>query len=511
MIALVTLLALTSPPAAGPFFEPVRPPRPVQVMVHRGLADAAPENTRRALEMAGEDYLEWVEVDIRLTADGQHVLFHDDRLDARTDGRGPLEDRTLAELKRLDAGSWFARRYAGEPILTLAEALELARGRFNLYLDAKRIDPERLAAEVAAAGLQGQVVLYADLATLARARAASGGTLPLMAKWRPGLGEPLAFAEAHGLAAVEVDPSDLSPEAVAAFRACGRKVQARTLGPDDAPEVWDRAIAAGVDWIQTDRPLEVLTRSFRARHPDRPVRFALHRGASRYAPENTIPALELADRLGADFIEVDIRVGRDGRPFLLHDATLERTTSGRGPVSGRTAEELSALDAGAWFGRPFAGTPPPALDAGLAALGPRAHAYLDAKAIPPEDLARAIRQLGLLDRSAVYQSVDYLRRLKAIEPAARAMPPLRRLADLEAVAAIGPYAVDVPWTALTPELIGACHARGILVFSDALGLHERVDEYLRAIDRGVDLIQTDHPARLLRALELHAMGHRPAQ
>src|ERR1041385_8623410 len=58
------------------FFEPIQPPRPFQVMVHRGAANQAPENTRPALQRCIEDGFEWAEVDVRLTKDGQHVLSH---------------------------------------------------------------------------------------------------------------------------------------------------------------------------------------------------------------------------------------------------------------------------------------------------------------------------------------------------------------------------------------------------------------------------------------------------
>jgi glycerophosphoryl diester phosphodiesterase len=87
-----------------------------------------------------------------------------------------------------------------------------------------------------------------------------------------------------------------------------------------------------------------------------------HRGASAYAPENTLPAFELAVEQGADAFELDVRLTRDGAAVVLHDATLERTTSLTGPVRARTLAELRAADAGRWFspdrGRtlPFRGT-----------------------------------------------------------------------------------------------------------------------------------------------------------
>ena len=71
---------------------------------------------------------------------------------------------------------------------------------------------------------------------------------------------------------------------------------------------------------------------------------------------------------------------------------------------------------------------------------------------------------------------------------------------------IGPqparYAVDAAWDILSKDFIARCHAANVKVFSDALGRHERVEDYLQAMEWGIDLIQTDHPLRVLRAIEL---------
>ena len=76
-----------------------------------------------------------------------------------------------------------------------------------------------------------------------------------------------------------------------------------------------------------------------------------HRGASSDAPENTIAAFELALEQGADALEMDIHLSKDGHPVVIHDFTLERTTDGVGPVSARTVRELKRLDGGGWHGR----------------------------------------------------------------------------------------------------------------------------------------------------------------
>ena len=74
-----------------------------------------------------------------------------------------------------------------------------------------------------------------------------------------------------------------------------------------------------------------------------------HRGASAYAPENTLPAFELAARQGADAFELDVRLTMDGAAVVIHDSTLERTTGMNGPVRARTLAELRAADAGRRF------------------------------------------------------------------------------------------------------------------------------------------------------------------
>ncbi len=86
-----------------------------------------------------------------------------------------------------------------------------------------------------------------------------------------------------------------------------------------------------------------------------------HRGASALAPENTMAAFAMAVELGADAIELDLHVSRDGELVVIHDHTLDRTTDGEGPVHTRSLQELKRLDAGRWFGESFAGQRIPTL------------------------------------------------------------------------------------------------------------------------------------------------------
>ena len=96
-------------------------------------------------------------------------------------------------------------------------------------------------------------------------------------------------------------------------------------------------------------------------------RWVAHRGAGRLAPENTLAAFRLGARHGYRAFECDVKLAADGVPFLLHDATLQRTTSGHGRAADYPWSQLARLDAGSWHSRAYAGEPPASLE-GVAAF-----------------------------------------------------------------------------------------------------------------------------------------------
>ena len=96
-----------------------------RIIGHRGAAAVAPENTLAGFRRAHALGARWVEFDVRLTADDRCVLLHDDLLDRTTDGSGPASELTLDQLAVLDAGSWFDPSFAGEPIPTFEETIDL--------------------------------------------------------------------------------------------------------------------------------------------------------------------------------------------------------------------------------------------------------------------------------------------------------------------------------------------------------------------------------------------------
>ncbi|HEX2514267.1 MAG TPA: glycerophosphodiester phosphodiesterase family protein, partial [Chloroflexota bacterium] len=127
----------TAGTAAGPSW--LRPDQGYRTLVvaHRGASAEAPENTLAAFRLALQQGAPAVECDVHLSADGYPVVIHDETVDRTTNGKGAVGGLTRAALQGLDAGSWRGPRFAGEPIPTLEETLELCAGRARLFIEIK--------------------------------------------------------------------------------------------------------------------------------------------------------------------------------------------------------------------------------------------------------------------------------------------------------------------------------------------------------------------------------------
>ena len=142
-----------------------------QIVAHRGASADRPENTLAGIGRAISSGATAVEVDVRTTKDNHLVILHDATLERTTNGRGPVRKKTLAELKRLDAGSWFSPKYSGERIPTLGEVLTLCRGKIDVLLDLKEKGApyaRAVVAEVRAKGDPRQVIVGVRSAEQAR-------------------------------------------------------------------------------------------------------------------------------------------------------------------------------------------------------------------------------------------------------------------------------------------------------------------------------------------------------
>ncbi|MDD6061333.1 MAG: glycerophosphodiester phosphodiesterase family protein [Oscillospiraceae bacterium] len=153
-----------------------------------------------------------------------------------------------------------------------------------------------------------------------------------------------------------------------------------------------------------------------------------HRGANQYAPQNTIPAFQKAIALGADGLETDVHVTRDGALVLCHNYSIDETSNGLGNISEYTLKDLKSLDFGASFSRKFRGTPLPSLDEflELCKRSPLKIMNIELKSPKMDEhgivrkTLEAVERFGLLDRLLI-SSFDptLLAQAKALEPDCR--------------------------------------------------------------------------------------------
>ncbi|MEU1292982.1 glycerophosphodiester phosphodiesterase family protein [Streptomyces sp. NPDC005840] len=249
-----------------------------------------------------------------------------------------------------------------------------------------------------------------------------------------------------------------------------------------------------------------------------------HRGASAYAPENTLPAVDRAARLGATWVENDVQRTKDGQLVVIHDDTLRRTTDARRVFPDRapwkvrdfTAAEIARLDAGSWFGASFAGTRVPTL-AGYLREVERNHQSLLLEIKNPElypgverQIVKSLADQGWLDarhldRRLVVQSfdVDSLRTVHALAPGLRTAYLGRpATAELPAYASFTD-GINPSYGSISTAYVSAAHGftgphgRPLSVFTWTVN---DADTTRRAVALGVDGIITNKPDVVRAAL-----------
>jgi glycerophosphoryl diester phosphodiesterase len=226
-----------------------------------------------------------------------------------------------------------------------------------------------------------------------------------------------------------------------------------------------------------------------------------HRGAMGHCPENTFASFERALELGADWIELDVHLTRDGALAVIHDEMLDRTTDGHGLVKEHTLAELKRLDAGAWFGPEYAGQRIPTLDEVLA--WSRVHATvvdIEIKNAPIYYAGIEEKVVESLDRAEMAEQVIVIsfdhrsvQRVKALDSrivtgvlyGARPTDGGLGLAHAARADVVLPH-----WAYVTPEDVQVAHAAGLAVAPWATSDPEILRNLIAA---GVDAIGTNHP------------------
>ena len=222
-------------------------------IAHRGASGHAPENTLASFQMALEIGVDGVEMDARLTADGHVVVMHDETLDRTTDMEGRVDELTLSEIKRADAGG-------GERVPTLQEALSMIPSGVLAVVEIKAVEAAGPSARIASdLGKSAETVAISFLpAALPAVRAADAGIQTgLIVGQRLVEGEAenglamLKAARAVGTSAVSCNWRAASPDAVQAIHNAGGTVGVWT--PND-PRHIRQAVQAGADAVTSDYP-----------------------------------------------------------------------------------------------------------------------------------------------------------------------------------------------------------------------------------------------------------------
>ncbi|MEM1538582.1 MAG: glycerophosphodiester phosphodiesterase family protein [Candidatus Nezhaarchaeales archaeon] len=219
-----------------------------------------------------------------------------------------------------------------------------------------------------------------------------------------------------------------------------------------------------------------------------------HRGASAYAPENTLRAVKLALELGVDAVEVDVRLSKDGYPMVIHDATLDRTTDGSGPVAEFTLAELRKLNAG--FGEHV-----PTLQEVIEEVKGKARLIVEVKVEGAErKVVEALKEADYLDYAMVTSFIHLLvKRVKEIEPRVKTGVIISglpvKLVDL--ALHVNADAIFPNHKYLSGEAVEEVHRQGLQVYPWVV---DDVEEAKRLIGLGVDGLATNRPRELLRLL-----------
>lgn len=229
---------------------------PIAVIAHRAGRALAPENTLAAIRNAIRIGVDYVELDIRATRDGVLVVMHDRTVDRTTNGQGAVKELDFATVRALDAGIKYSSGYGGEKVPTFDDVLALCKGKVNVYVDHKEAPTDQLLAAIRKHGMERHVVVYNSPAALAEWKRLAP-RIPVMPSLPDEYRRDGGVAEFEKTLRAEVLDGNIvewTKDLVDQAHALGIKVYVDNLGENDNGEGFRKAIAMGVDGIQTDYP-----------------------------------------------------------------------------------------------------------------------------------------------------------------------------------------------------------------------------------------------------------------
>lgn len=278
---------------------------------------------------------------------------------------------------------------------------------------------------------------------------------------------------------------------------------------------WTSVLAAILLAGRSPLPADELAAAAKLISADRVLVIA-HRGDSKAAPENTLPAFRSAVKLGCDLVELDYHHSADGVPVVLHDYTLNRTTDARArwgeetvSVTEKNAVDLELLDAGAWFSDEFRETKLPTLEESLDLIQTGSTTLIERKAGDAATCINLLRKKNLLDQ-VVVQAFDwnFLADCHKIDPnlilgalGGRELDG----PDFEILEATGAKVVGWFKDAVTEQLVQDVHAHGMKLWVWTVDDMEQAEAL---IEMGVDGIISNVPAEVKKLVMSRVMAAR---
>lgn len=229
-----------------------------KVFAHRGFSGTAPENTMAAFEKALAAQADGIELDVHLSRDGHLIVMHDEKVDRTTNGSGWIKDLTLAELKRLDNGSWFGKDYENETIPTLAEVLERVKDS-NLIVNIELKNTlvpysgleQKVIREVERFRMEDRVILSSFRHDSLQVVKKMNPSIQVGALYSYGMVDPWVYAGYVGVDAIHPHFLAATNDVIAGCHQHGIKVHPYTVNEE---KEWKRLIRAGADAIITNFP-----------------------------------------------------------------------------------------------------------------------------------------------------------------------------------------------------------------------------------------------------------------
>ena len=457
-------------------------------IAHRGASDYRMENTLAAFQLAAELGAEMWELDVRLSKDGVVVVCHDESLERVAGSPLRIPDATWAEISKVELPR-------NQRVPRLEEVIELARQtNSGLYIELKAAE----AAEPTWRILQEQNFQYAVIGSF-------------HADWIAQLRQAKCSYPLSVLIPVGVDPFEYS--AVASpdiIHLCWKRASStphelvteelvsRCQQQGMALVTWDEErveVLRGLDGLPilgtcSDCP-EILKPWPRGSQGF--PKMVCHRGANFLAPENTLPAASICISQGFDLVEIDVRTTADGEIVLMHDATVDRTTNGKGLVRKLTLEQVRQLDAGSSYSEIYAGTRVPTLDEFLAHCRGRCGAYVEIKDADPDRVLEQVVAHAMLEDVFFWcRKTEVLQRIRNLEPKAQLMATRWMYPSLEA--AIAEYQADIVEYELGRDdltEVARCQALGVRAMAFSLTHDLSKLQQIEALN--ADLVNLDRP------------------